>query len=118
MRTQKLLYEIIGYIFLTMVVISFVIAIFQFDFAIFIGVLVYSIIPIGVCFKISKLIKRILFLEDQVKELSAQKSLDTSETSNDEKILLVKCRKCGREYDMDFDKCPYCDYQNVKKEKR
>ena len=49
---------------------------------------------------VGDLLDRVNYLEDQLGLCLPLK--------NEEKLPQVKCQKCGKEYDMDYPKCPYC----------
>ena len=51
-------------------------------------------------YTVGDLLDRVNYLEDKLNmHLPVQ---------SDEKLPQIKCSKCGKEYDMDYPKCPYC----------
>jgi len=52
---------------------------------------------------VGDLLDRVSYLEDK---LNMHLPVNT-----DDELPQVKCKKCGKEYDMDYPKCPYCDAQ-------
>ena len=52
---------------------------------------------------VGDLLDRVNYLEDQLNMHFVEKSEDD--------LPQVKCKKCGKVYDMDYPKCPYCNTQ-------
>ena len=48
-------------------------------------------------------------VRDGIIESRAPRFDETEEDS----IAQVKCKACGRHYDMDYPKCPYCSFRNT-----
>ncbi len=51
-------------------------------------------------YTVGDLLDRVNYLEDQL-------NMHLTVESEDE-LPQIKCKKCGKEYDMDYPKCPYC----------
>ena len=61
----------------------------------------FSGIVLGLAiYTIGDLLDRVNYLEDQL-------NMHFSVPSED-KLPQIKCKKCGKEYDMDYPKCPHC----------
>lgn len=61
----------------------------------------FSGIALGLAiYTIGDLLDRVNYLEDQ---LDMHLTLES-----DEDLPQIKCSKCGKEYDMDYPKCPHC----------
>ena len=52
---------------------------------------------------VGDLLDRVNYLEDKLNMHLPLK--------NDDNLPQVKCKKCGKGYDMDYPKCPYCNTQ-------
>lgn len=56
-----------------------------------------GVISVMMFYAVGQLLERVSHLEEQL-------GIDL-----DDKLPQVTCKQCGREYDMDYPKCPHCD---------
>ncbi len=49
-------------------------------------------------------------LMDRVDILEAKLEIDKNPQSNEQGIMQITCPHCGKQYDMDYPKCPYCGH--------
>ncbi|MBO5715534.1 MAG: hypothetical protein J6S23_03970 [Clostridia bacterium] len=68
-------------------------------FLILIGSLMGVVLGLAL-YTVGDLLDRVNYLEDQLNMHFIEKSED--------ELPLVKCKKCGTEYEMDYPKCPNC----------
>ena len=69
--------------------------------ALIIAIASFGGIALGLAiFTIGDLLDRVNYLEDQL-------NMHFTVQSEDE-LPQIKCKKCGKEYDMDYPKCPHC----------
>ena len=54
-------------------------------------------------YSVGDLLDRVNYLEDKLNMHLPVK--------NEDNLPQVKCKKCGKEYDMDYPRCPYCNTQ-------